>query len=427
MSRDRLPPVPGWAPTKVVFDGVKPGSPEAQALYLEFQGPINRFHAKARQAVQTSEQQGFGMHQKLPNGGMMRYSFNHGQETIHVQVEPEIVVVAKKPKKPKPKPKPKFLAIDVLIDARVYHYEFREDIEASGEIINSFDFSYNVWASTFMIGVRQVKSNGEILHQAHNGLAFTEAGLPTQFGGSKVGDKLYSVASGIYAELLPDLVPMKGGRIDAPSRVIPYAPDGLSSGTSGAGFVANVQGLEQARFDIYMASQNPKLSGVVTEHIVGAELEYSDPPTAETETRYRLQVREYDGDNLAAISAPTATQFEQVVDDLPPEMFDQIFNWGFAATKNWSPVEVERADPKNPGMGVLVKATETRTVTVNAAAAWASSNDILESPFGFAVNAAGEDFSQVLTIDDLTKIATIVWTASDDPDKPGIATITPLV
>jgi hypothetical protein len=82
----RLPPEFGETPTKVVFEGVEPGSAEAQRLYHERISEISSFHQKARQNRMISESPTSSMQQALPNGDQLRYTFNNGVENIHVRL-----------------------------------------------------------------------------------------------------------------------------------------------------------------------------------------------------------------------------------------------------------------------------------------------------------------------------------------------------
>lgn len=90
----RLPPEPGETPTKVVVQGTKPGSPEARIIVARYQGEITHFHAKARQNRLAGEQSTQFMHQRMTNGGRMRYASINGQEVLTIEVPiPEIAEV----------------------------------------------------------------------------------------------------------------------------------------------------------------------------------------------------------------------------------------------------------------------------------------------------------------------------------------------
>lgn len=120
MSRS-LPPEFGETPTRIVFEGVEPGSAAAQLLYRQLQGQISRFQFKARQARTISEQPGAHMHQALPGGGMLRYTYNDGIETVYVRAEPaRPVVVQPQPAPPRPDRHDPVLAIDLLFYAQGY-------------------------------------------------------------------------------------------------------------------------------------------------------------------------------------------------------------------------------------------------------------------------------------------------------------------
>lgn len=118
MSR---PPLPGETPTKVVFQGVNPGSPLARLLYQHYQGEIGQFHSKARQARLMPDQPGGHMHKALPGGGQLRYSYNNGQEVLTVKLEPKVIeriveeFQTKIPERADPT-----LAIDILFTNETY-------------------------------------------------------------------------------------------------------------------------------------------------------------------------------------------------------------------------------------------------------------------------------------------------------------------
>lgn len=116
----KLPPNFGNTPVKVVFEGVEPGSPEAQKLFHQHQGQIQHFHKKARQNRDISQQPGASMQQAMPAGGQMRYTYNLGQETVHVRLAPTKVVEGVSEDKDKPRKFDVVLAIDVLFDTKPY-------------------------------------------------------------------------------------------------------------------------------------------------------------------------------------------------------------------------------------------------------------------------------------------------------------------
>lgn len=112
----RLPAQFGDTPVKVIFEGVEPGSAQAQLLYRENQAEITHFHTKARQSLIQSEQPGAHMQQAMADGGRMRYSFNNGQEILTVKLEPPPQIVPVDRPVREPIPTAPHLAIDVLLN-----------------------------------------------------------------------------------------------------------------------------------------------------------------------------------------------------------------------------------------------------------------------------------------------------------------------
>lgn len=93
----KLPALPGDTPTKVVIAGTEPGSPASQRLYHDNQGEIGRFQSKARQSREISGNAVSYMQQVMTNGGLMRYAYNNGQETLLVLLTPPEVGAASTP------------------------------------------------------------------------------------------------------------------------------------------------------------------------------------------------------------------------------------------------------------------------------------------------------------------------------------------
>lgn len=91
-----------------------PGSEAALALLNRYRGEIAQFQAKARQSRQISGQPSLSMHQILPDGGMLRYSYNSGQETIYIRVRPRTVTVTTSTTPTTKQPQSPVLAVDVL-------------------------------------------------------------------------------------------------------------------------------------------------------------------------------------------------------------------------------------------------------------------------------------------------------------------------
>lgn len=116
----KLPAETGDTPTKVVFEGVEPGSAEAQRLYHENFGEISAFHQKARQSRLLGENDGAYMHMAMPGGGGMRYVFNNGQETLYVKLHPRHAQRSSEPEVPPEIRTGPQLAIDVLFNPELY-------------------------------------------------------------------------------------------------------------------------------------------------------------------------------------------------------------------------------------------------------------------------------------------------------------------
>lgn len=94
MSKDQLPTQKGTelfpqttkAPTKVRFQGVPPGSQEAQQLVQRYAPQINHFHRSQAQKYSLSTVENYRAHGRYP-GLKMTYTNLQGQEIIDVRVE----------------------------------------------------------------------------------------------------------------------------------------------------------------------------------------------------------------------------------------------------------------------------------------------------------------------------------------------------
>jgi len=100
---------------KVRIEGEDGLSPE-QRLQIEqrYQGEIDKFYLGCRQQVDMTGQPGYKQMKALPDGAQLRYSFNHGQETMDIRVSPKERPAEEEPKKPEKEPWD-FLLIDVDI------------------------------------------------------------------------------------------------------------------------------------------------------------------------------------------------------------------------------------------------------------------------------------------------------------------------
>lgn len=154
----KLYPEQGELPTKLAFDGVEQGSPEAVELRVRYGGAIRHFHAKARQARVASGSPSGHMHTVLPDGGRISYSYNEGQEVLRVQVAP---VRLERPIAPRAQPHivtpmDPVLAIDVLFDPKLYLAGdiYAYTVEESTEPVDSGPWwDQSKWSTFFSSGM----------------------------------------------------------------------------------------------------------------------------------------------------------------------------------------------------------------------------------------------------------------------------------
>lgn len=120
MSRSTLPPLPGEPPVKVVFETSDPGA-DAQQLLMANQGALGQFQSKARQSRELSGNPIATMQGTLPGGGRVRSSYNNGQETLYVKLDPVRPGEESNPQVTPPlPPPPPFLAIDVIFNNALF-------------------------------------------------------------------------------------------------------------------------------------------------------------------------------------------------------------------------------------------------------------------------------------------------------------------
>lgn len=110
----RLAPGDGDLPTKLVFLGVDPGSPESRLLGAQLGGEIRHFQNSARQ--QRGDLPTHHQVKAMPNGrGRMTYSYNQGIETLRVHLEPSYQKeLLEKSEEERPGRADPTLAIDIL-------------------------------------------------------------------------------------------------------------------------------------------------------------------------------------------------------------------------------------------------------------------------------------------------------------------------
>lgn len=88
---------------------------EVRKLYEQLQGEITQFYSRARQSGDMSGSPGFKVVKQLPNGGQLRYTNNHGLETIDVQLH-SVEQSTQEAVRVRPELTDVVLAIDVLFD-----------------------------------------------------------------------------------------------------------------------------------------------------------------------------------------------------------------------------------------------------------------------------------------------------------------------
>lgn len=417
----RLPAAVGNPPVKVVFEGVEPGSAAAQQLYHENQAAISHFHSKARQSV--GDRDVAYMQQALAGEGQLRYSFNNGQEAIHVKLETEKINETVEEKKSL-EPWQAMIAIDVVFDTRAYNilhsYSATLDNDIQYNVLND-DYSHNTLA---MVGM----------------IADPDADVPV----SAVS------APGFSRSDSPTLQPVTGTPDpEEDPRVVAYTPDPLV-GMSVIGFVAYprtpMKDGAPLKIDVYLAAFNP----LIVRDEEDVTITYDQILTC------KICVREYL--NPAPISAVTTVRYgrrvtgSQHADDpahegeFPfPESYDLsqdmpevlTHEWAFAVDAGWVPTPGVLADPGALGMGELL--AESPTITTTAAAP--ETGDVNYDPgelFVFLDNGGmvptgvipiGVDPQAPITwegdVEDMTLIARIEWTPPVREGGKGTAKITP--
>lgn len=93
-------------------DGLKP---EQRKLIEErYQGEINKFYLGIRQQLDLSQQPGYKQFKALPDGGQLRYSYNHGQETMDIRLSPKALQEVTREEERKT-PLPDYCVVDLVI------------------------------------------------------------------------------------------------------------------------------------------------------------------------------------------------------------------------------------------------------------------------------------------------------------------------
>jgi len=102
----------GYPRVKIRFEGEDGLIPEQRLQFENMQGIITRFYERCSQQRQLAEQPGMRTQQSLPGGGQLRYTHNHGQETVDVRLSPKKAAPEETTKSP-PKEPWDFLLLDL--------------------------------------------------------------------------------------------------------------------------------------------------------------------------------------------------------------------------------------------------------------------------------------------------------------------------
>lgn len=403
MSNSRLPPKFGAPPTKVIFEGVPPGSPLARALFAPRRGEITRFHQKARQNVEIGEQSGQHMHQKLPDGEMS-YSYNYGQEILHVRLRKDVVIEAASKLVPT-YPERALLAIDILFDQEAYKFQhLYVDFSAANppEYPVPWYSLYETWQAL------NYPVTAAIAQPAAGGL---EAFGSTVSGGAAPSDPT----------LLANASYVGGGYLPVSRPLVAYDEDTTRSQADGF-FVRTRYPAENVTVDLFAATWTRKVENTPPGIPNGEQFE--GPYTYVNPVRFSVQAREFADDPLmysfidrTGMSRQRVTEFNNpaygpgTVELESDEESEFFFGGGnFVVTPEWIDAGGLLADPNTPGMGTLLASTSVTTKTLVTAPEYDDG-----SSFG----------SWDRPITDMTKIATVEWLPSDAPrQRPGSAKIT---
>lgn len=427
----RLPGQFGGAPAKVVFESVEPGSALAQRLYHEHQATITQFHVKARQSRNIGGQYGASMQQAMPDQGQLRYSYNGGQETIHVRLHPKVLErVSKEPLEPVLIPTPQ-LAIDVIYTSTQY---------MAGDIYS--------WYPAEGAGHQHNFRNQSEMFTVYNAVGLIgnpDASVPVEAGSRGVtvehpGAQLHSII-----DESADTTALREFVIDS--------EDFLAGGV-GAGFLATMPTPRappgqpgQLTIDVYMASlsvaRHNDFAGHESENLVGDDAitgpDHDDYVYDVQEVRVKIRVREMveaDAKMVKVIVVPDRRDKHYIAADdfatTHPDILETtnpgtpfLVEWTFAAQGGWEDLGGEPADPLAPKMGKLLDETPWMDLTVVGKDPPA--REIIDL---VVFTATPEDQSNFIPkwtqkITDMTKIATIAWTTSGLAHVNGKATVTP--
>lgn len=388
----RLPPEFGKNPTKLVFRGVDPGSPAARQLFLQYEGQLRHFHAKARQAVGLSELPIYATHIQLPGGGSMHYSYNNGQEAIHVLVNPTTVEVPTTEPVKKTTSPTYVLAIDVVFD--LDFYLVKKTIVPSAPTLSSEQYGF---AGQMVVGLTM--GQDDTIQKA-----LTETGSTNRVDSADIS-------------ALPN-PPQAGTGRD----YLTNSPDGTDA--LPVGFLVHPDLTSNPgpfELSVYIAAQDIYQEVELSNEFTEIRNERSHHPGV----RYAVQVREYEIVSTYPeetvgwqITARLYQRFEAGDGSVIENQTTSAGGSGSIFTSPaWAPGSGPYSDPTAEGMGSLLDQTPKQDRDV------AGDPDISERDS--LLLAPSWTFEEGLDITDATMVATITWAPPAAAASTGSAQITP--
>jgi len=439
----KLPGEFGETPPKIVILGTGGDKALAIRLFNLNAGPINAFQSKARMQRLMSGDRTTFMHQELPDGGSLHYNYNNGQETIYVELRPEIISAAEQdPELRKRPPYPPILAVDVVFEPERY------------SAYNIFSVSSN---SNFPLAEgRRFFNHRNILTE------WTDLNVVGLISGPE--DEKYeatSAGSSTDSRLEPlFLVTERDFEVNPQTGLAPLVPDETflvadrevsaegepPPGYSGAGFLVKPvtptappgePGV--TKIDVYIASLDLSVTNEFpgpnrwNEFNIfnGIPFDRDFVRSYGKQLSFRIRVREFtEGETLPVYVVPIVEHKDEGFQTERPGFpdastsvpiaprYDVSFEdvrWGFAATKKWEDKGMEPADPTAEGMGLLLAESDLLVRTV------ANTNPTPENDPPVIY------YERVWTlgVEAMTHVATIEWTPSTAPGAGGAATIKP--
>ena len=429
----RFPPDVGRPPTKVVFDGVEPGSDAARQLLMRYQAEINRFHYRAKVTSELGASLGRDpasyAQQALPgDDGRMRFSQIGGQETIHIRLNPKVIEGLEETMPEEDRPTQPILAVDVIFDTKTY---MTTEIwyGGGGEFNIFFHGKHFDWSRFFIVGLMRAP-------ESDNPKSVINA-PPNFFGPSGEPDRnMFSTVAG-YARPIED-APSDATMEAVDMEKTPPAPPppeignpgpgpGLQNLTaenrSGAGFGVRPEFPgETVVLDVYVASVNSILIGDFRpDPLPGADacdIEFM------TDVSFKIRVREYlNGDDprysydVATPLGPDGWQETYNVPEEPSPVHSYGLRYGNDGGSKFGRLLVDRnwvydgSDPSNPdaeGMGKVLDETSVVSRSVSGPVGGARPSN--GSPW-YNFEWWNDDISS------MTKVAQIKWSPLPDSRK----------